>query len=155
MNRFRLVTVVAAALIVSLPATTATATPPSDIVIEIDTTITDTGSGGPFNASGPAVDDGVFCSSGESFDVFGRATGFQSNNGVNFHIIKALVCDDESGAIFVKLEVRVDRKGDNFRWNVVEGFGAYTDLHGAGSGVGFPTGPDSVFDVFSGKMHND
>ena len=142
----------AAALIVALPATTVTATTPSDVTIEVDTSI-ELG-GGPFTATGAAVDDGLFCGSGETFDVAGKAAG-GTPQGVNFQVVKLFVCDDESGAVSIKLQVRIDRKGDNFNWTVVEGWGAYEDLHGTGRGIGIPTGPTSVLDVFSGGMHID
>lgn len=141
----------AAALIVALPAT-ATATAPLDVTIEVDTSI-ELG-GGPFVATGPAVDDGLFCASGDTFDVAGKVAG-GTPQGVNFQVFKLFVCDDGSGAAVIKLQVRIDRKGDNFNWNVVDGSGAYEDLHGTGGGIGIPTGPTSVFDIFSGGMHID
>ena len=147
-----LVGAAAAALIVALPATTVTATTPLDVTVEVDTSI-ELG-GGPFTATGPAVDDGLFCASGDTFDVAGKVAG-GTPQGVNFQVFKLFVCDDESGAALIKLQVRIDHKGDNFNWNVVEGWGAYEDLHGTGRGIGIPTGPTTVFDIFSGGMHID
>lgn len=157
MTKIKFLVAGAAALAISLPAVTATATPPSDVTIVAETTLGDTGGSGPFTAEGDAVTDGLFCSSGFSFDVGGKAAGFQSERGINFQVFKAFVCDDESGAIIMKLQVRIDRKGNNYSWNVVEGFGAYEDLHGTGRGFGIspPEDPDQITDTFIGRMHND
>lgn len=157
MRKVSLLIAVASALVVVLPAATVSATPPSDVMIVVDTVVGPDGGSGPFTADGPAVDDGVFCSSGFTFDVFGKAAGFQSGRGVNFQVAKVFICDDESGAIVMKLQVRIDQKGNNYSWNVVEGFGAYEDLHGTGQGFGIspPDDPDQITDTFMGGMHID
>lgn len=130
------------------------ATPPSDVSIEVETSLL--GAPSPFVASGPAADDGLVCSAGTAVEATRNVTGF-SPNGFNFQGIKAFTCDDGSGEFFVNLQARIDfRKGVTFNWNVLSGTGAYTDLHGAGSGVGLEIcGPDCVFDVYFGGMHID
>lgn len=146
-------TLLAAAMV--LPASSAGATPPSDVMFEVPTVIPDDGGPtfGPFTATGPAVDAGLMCPSGETTDVFGKASG-GTPQGINFQAVKLFECDDGSGAFVVKLQVRLDRKGDNFQWVVLDGFGAYEQLRGAGDGVGFPL-PDGVFDVYQGEVHLD
>ena len=157
MRKIQFLVAGAAALAISLPSATARATPPSDVTIVADTTIGPDGGSGPFMADGPAVTEGLFCPSGFSLDVGGKAAGFQSGRGVNFQIFKVFFCDDESGAIIMKLQVRIDQKGNNYSWNVVEGFGAYEDLHGTGQGFGIspPEDPNQITDTFTGKMHVD
>jgi hypothetical protein len=148
----------AGALLVALPPTSVGATPPDAVHFEVPTTIpTDGGpTSGPFTASGPAVVSGLMCDSGETVDVFGKAAGFQSGNGVNFQVIKLFTCGDGSGDFLVKLQVRIDRQGDNFNWTVVGGTDAYEDLHGSGRGVGLPDcGADCVVDVYDGRLHVD
>jgi len=144
-------------LIVALAAP-AVATPPSEVGIEVESSLT--GDPGPFAASGPAVDDGVVCPAGIVFDESGKVTGF-SPNGFNFQGIKHFVCDDGSGEFRVNLQARIDfRKGVTFHWNVLSGIGAYEDLHGAGDGIGLggvPCGdPDlCVLDLYDGGLHID
>ena len=128
--------------------------PPLDVTFEVPTTISEEGpTFGPFTASGAAVDSGDMCPSGDTIDLFGRPSG-GTPQGVNIQVVKLFTCDDGSGSFVVKLQVRIDRKGDNFQWVVLEGAGAYERLHGVGDGVGFPT-PDGVFDVYQGQLHVD
>ena len=133
----------------------ASATPPSGVDIEVEMSLV--GAPSPFVASGPAVDSGLMCSEGEVIQVFGKATGFQSDKGdVNFQVVHQFTCDDGTGDFLVKLQVRVNQNGDNFQWNIVGSTGGYEDLHGSGNGVGLPTcGPDCVFDVYNGGLHID
>lgn len=165
MRRFLVLAAAGAVALLMLPAAPASATPPSGVHFDVHTTIPPEGgpTSGPFTASGPAVDDGLICSSGDTIDVFGKASGF-SPAGVNFQLVKSFTCDDGSGEFLVKLQVRIDAKGDNFNWVIVGGTGAYEDLHGAGSGVGYHhhhhhhhplCGPDCVHDVYDGGVHID
>ena len=144
------------ALILLLSAAPAAATsPPLDVGFEVETVIPDDGlSYGPFIAYGPAVDAGLVCPSGDVIDIFAKASGYQSNTGVNIQVIKRFTCDDGSGEFSVKLQVRIDDKGTYFNWNVVDGSGAYEKLHGTGSGIGLPA-PYGVFDIYDGKLHID
>lgn len=144
------------ALILLLAAAPAAASsPPLNVVFEVVTLFPPEGpTYGPFTASGPAVDAGIVCPSGDTIDTFGKASGYQSQTGVNFQVIKLFACDDGSGEFYVKLQVRIDAKGDNFRWTIVDGSGAYEKLHGTGSGIGLPI-PDGVFDIYDGKLHLD
>ena len=150
----RIFIVVVAATLLAALAAPAGATPPSDVGIEVETSLL--GAPSPFVASGPAVDDGVVCDSGEVVEATRKVTGF-SKNGFNFQGIKQFTCDDGSGEFFVNMQARIDfRKGVTFNWNVLSGTGAYEKLHGAGSGVGLEIcGPDCVFDVYFGGLHID
>jgi len=143
----------AAGLMVAL-ALPALATPPSEVGFDVETSLL--GGPGPFLASGPAVDDGLVCTTGTVVDATGKLAGF-SQNGFNFQGIRHFTCDDGSGEFFVNLQARIDfRKGVTFSWNVLSGTGGYEDLHGAGSGVGLDLcGPDCVLDVYEGGLHID
>ena len=142
------------AAVAVLSSSTVDAGPPLDVTFEVPTTISEEGpTFGPFTASGAAVDVGDMCPSGDTIDLFGRSSG-GTPQGVNFQVVKLFTCDDGSGSFVVKLQVRIDRKGDNFQWVVLDGSGAYERLHGVGDGVGFPT-PDGVFDVYQGRLHID
>jgi len=100
------------------------------------------------------------CAAGTVVDASGKVPGF-SRNGFNFQGVKQFTCDDGSGQFFINMQARIDfRKGTTFQWNVLSGTGAYENLHGAGSGVGFnglPCGDpnDCVLDVYNGGLHVD
>ncbi len=126
-------------LLLVLPVAPAGATPPSDVEITVP------GFVGPFTATGD-----VICPAGSVADLAGKAAGFQSGKGFNLQIFKEFTCDDLSGTFVLKLQVRI-ADGVRFNWTVVDGTGAYGDLHG--SGTGFVLLPDT--DVYTGKMHVD
>lgn len=152
MKRF-FVLAVAASLLMAMAAP-AGATPPTDVHIEVATSLS--GDPSPFTASGPAVADGLVCDAGTVVDASGKVTG-SSPTGFNFQGVKHFTCEDGSGEFFVNLQARIDfRKGITFNWNVLRGTGDYADLHGAGSGVGLLLcGPDCVLDVYDGGLHID
>jgi len=132
--------------------------PPAAVQFEVETTFGPDGapSFGPFTATGPAVDQGLVCPNGDTIDVFGKVSGFQSpKGGLNFQVVKQFTCGDGSGEFFVKLQVRVDWMGDNFNWAITGGTGKYEDLHGTGQGIGLNVIPDGVLDVYTGKVHTD
>lgn len=107
---------------------------------------------GPFVATGPAVNDGIVCASGDVLDVSSKFAGF-TDFGFNIQVQKEFTCDDDSGSFFMKLQVRIDHKGDNFNWVIAGGTGDYERLHGAGSGVGINPQPTTIDDIYDGKLH--
>lgn len=145
-------------VLIVVMAAPAGATPPSGVSIEVETSFS--GDPAPFVASGPAVDDGLICSTGTVVDAEGKVTGF-SNNGYNFQGIKHFTCADGSGEFDVNLQARIDyTDGVTFNWNVISGIEEYEDLHGAGHGVGIPGVPcgdpyECVLDVYDGGLHID
>jgi hypothetical protein len=149
-----LVSVVAATALLIATAAPIGATPPTDVVFEVETSLS--GDPSPFVASGPAASAGLVCATGIVIDASGKVAG-ASPTGFNFQGIKHFICDDGSGEFFINLQARIDfRKGVTFSWNVLRGTGDYVDLHGAGSGVGLPfCGPDCVFDLYEGGLHID
>ena len=156
MRKISIMVTAAAALLVALPPATVDATPPSGVNFVVPTTIPGDGpTFGSFTATGAAVDDGIMCPFGDTIDVFGRVTAFQSQTGVSIQVVKQFTCDDGSGDFLVKLQVRIDRRGDNFRWNVLSGTGDYEHLHGTGSGVGLYGDGSFVLDIYDGNLHID
>jgi hypothetical protein len=158
MRRAFVLVAVAAVMLVALPMVPAGATPPSDVEFVVETEFLPDGTtGGPFTASGPAVDDGLMCETGDTIDVFAKASGFQSGRGFNIQVVKLFTCEDGSGDFLVKLQVRIDQKGDNFTWTILEGTGEYERLHGTGDGIGveLPGNPEGVLDLYSGAIHID
>lgn len=157
MPRFMRLAVVAAALFLVMPVATVEAMPPLDVSFEVQTTFIDGGplSGGPFTASGPAVDAGLVCAAGDTIDNdLPQAAGYQSERGANLLIVKHFSCTDESGDFWIKLQVRIDARGDSFTWAIVDGTGAHERLRGTGSGLGVPT-DYGVLDLYEGGMHTD
>ena len=152
---FILITMMIMILILSVVPVSASS-PPANVTFEVQTIIPPEGGRnfGSFTAAGPAVDEGLVCASGETIDVDFHDSGFQSKTGVNYQVVKLFVCDDGSGEFSAKLQVRYDRRGDNYNWNIVGGTGSYVKLHGTGTGTGLPT-PDGVFDILNGKLHID
>ena len=153
-----------AALFFIFPMTTVQATTPLAVHIEVQTSIDEsTGlSGGPFTATGPAVDAGLICPTGDATDVApGKVAAWRSpvGRGLNILVVKQFSCADDGPTFLVKLQVRLDvAKGtDNFQWIVVDGSGAAASLRGSGTGIGvYPTVPDppyGVLDVYDGGVH--
>lgn len=131
----------------------AASTPPSAVEFQVETTTPPEGpSFGPFAAFGPAVDAGLICNSGDTIDVFGKGSGFQSGIGWNAQVVKLFTCDDSSGEFFVKLQVRFDWRGLSFLWTIVGGSGDYEKLHGTGEGIGIPE-VYGVLDLYDGAVH--
>lgn len=167
--RRRLLGLTAAAVLaagLTLPSASVGATPPLDLAIENPMTISDTPSGdvpftgtGPFTATGAAVDAGLVCGAGTSLTIAWSQSAYQpASEWVNFHVVHEFTCDDGSGSFYVQLQARFDQKGDNFNWVIKGGTGDYERLHGSGSGVGLPPGPQDTFnvlDLYSGQAHSD
>ena len=104
-----LIAVVAATLLVAMAAP-AGATPPTEVGIEVETSLL--GAPSPFVVSGPAADDGLVCDLGLVVDESLLVSGF-SPNGFNAHVVKQFTCADGSGEFFVNLQARIDfRKGN-------------------------------------------
>lgn len=141
----------AGALLVALTGAPAHASPPQDVLIEVDTTLPPEGpSFGPFTATGP------ICPSGDSIDAFSLFVGAQSGKRAQILVGKEFTCDDGSGTFLLLLQVRLQFQpfSDVFTWTVLDGTGAYENLRGSGDGFGVPTA-SGVFDTFTGVMHLD
>lgn len=157
MPRFMRLAAVTAALFLVMPVATVHATPPLDVSFEVQTSFIDGGplSGGPFTASGPAVDAGLVCAAGDATDNdLPQAAGYQSERGINLLIVKHFSCADVSGDFWIKLQVRIDARGDTFTWAIVDGTGDYERLRGTGSGTGEPASY-GVLDLYEGGVHVD
>lgn len=149
----RLAITAVSALLLLTGAVPAGAVPPADVAIEADSLFAGTGT---FTASGQAVDDGLICATGDTFDVEVTASG-NGNWGYNLKVVKKFTCDDVSGSFLVRLQAKVFYAGplmSSFNWVVIGGDGAYTGLHGSGSGVGLaPNAGFDILDVYEGKIH--
>lgn len=148
----------AVTLLMLMPVGSVAATPPTDVVFVVETSLA--GEPAPFEAFGSAADEGLVCPAGTVVDATGMVTG-NSPVGFNFQGIKHFTCDDGSGEFFANVQARIDfSKGVKFNWNVLRGTGDYEDLHGAGSGFGVPGVPcgdpnECVLDIYEGGVHID
>jgi hypothetical protein len=151
MHRSIRLAAVASLLALVLPLATVQAAPARSVAFDVQTTL-GSPSGGPFWATGPAVDDGVICADGWTTDVsLAISGGGGGRNG--FHVLKSFICGDGSGAFLLKLEVRTSPTGfGTYSWLVVGGTGAYLDLKGSGTGYGLPA-DYGVHDLFFGGLH--
>jgi hypothetical protein len=143
------------AIFIVLTAVPAMAAQPLEVQIEAPSTI-DPEDADPFQAVGPAVDDGLLCASGEVFDLSGQASGPPEGSRLNIKVVKRFVCADGSGTFDVKLIAKLDlTTGETTgSWVVAGGTGKFAALHGSGQLSGFPIEPGvSILDVYDGKMH--
>lgn len=154
MRKFSLLTAATMVAFVLMPAAPAVAAPPLAVEITVQETIPVTipGGGGPFVATGPAVDAGAMCPTGSTINTALTSRG--SGSHVNLKVEKVFTCDDLSGDFVVKMRVKLDTVTGftTARWNVMGGSGAYATLRGSGSLVGTPTVPGMIEDVYTGKL---
>ena len=110
------------------------------------------GGGGPFVATGAAVDAGVMCPSGSTSNTALTTSG--RGTVVNLGVEKLFVCDNGSGTFIVKMRVRLDTETGFTvdRWNAKRGTGNYANLHGSGQLEGTPTVPGAIEDFYLGKL---
>ena len=100
---------------------------------------------GDFEASGPAVDQGLICDSGTVEDTRIILAGFQSPTGrIQIPVRKTFTCDDGSGDIFIKIQVHLNlnTQTETFSWVVLGGTGDYSNLRGSGQGTTVGDGSD-------------
>lgn len=146
-----------AALVILCAVAPAMAAPPLDVHIEVESVIDPADpTVEPFVATGPAVDSGTICPTGQVIDLSGQVSGPPEGSFINLKISKHFVCDDGSGTFDVKLVARIDLiTGEAVgSWNIVEGTGAFAELHGSGKLYGIPIVLGStILDIYDGKIH--
>ena len=99
---------------------------------------------GDFEASGPAVDQGLICESGTVEDTRLILAGSRVRVGkIQIPVRKTFTCDDGSGEIFIKIQVHLDlnTQTETFSWVVLGGTGDYSDLRGSGGARPSATAP--------------
>ncbi|MFC2108878.1 hypothetical protein ACFLS5_05390 [Candidatus Bipolaricaulota bacterium] len=156
MNRKFSVLVVAFSI--ALAVVPVMAAPPLNVHIEVPTIIEalPDPTSDNFTATGPAVDAGLMCSTGEVFNLSIIVSGPPGGTFSILRVLKHFVCDDGSGTFDVKMVVRLDLTTNETiaHWRVVGGTGAYVGLHGNGKLIGIPIAPgSSILDIYDGRMH--
>jgi len=142
-------TALAGAAIATLAsAGSAFATTPTPVTIDIQTPFA-TGIG-TFTTSGAGL-----CPSGTTTDqLFGTPPDGKFH--ANFHDLKTFTCADGSGTFTANVQAHLifGAPTDSFTWNILSGTGAYTNLHGSGTGVGDELA-NEIDDHFVGAVHFD
>jgi hypothetical protein len=126
------------------------AAPPMGLHIEVLATINQQ-SPDEFTASGPAVEAGTVCGSGESTDV-GVAVMPVTPDLSILRVTKQFACDG-GGTFNVDMVVRLDltTHDTTATWRITGGTGDYAGLRGRGSLVGTSiVDGESIFDVYDG-----
>ena len=114
------------------------------------------GDTGTFEASGPAVEAGIICPQGNVYDKEYRDAGYQSKKFLNLFVHKLFVCTDGSGSFEMDLNVRIYAPTKTTAtWRIVEGEGAYVQLHGNGKLSAYRADEYTVIDLYTGSLHID
>ena len=141
-------------LAIALITVPASASPPEQVTIVSHMSLST--ATGTFEASGPAVDAGAICPSGDVYDLSYRAAGYQSKTQLNLFVHKLFVCADGTGTFEMDLNVRiVFSQETTAKWRVVAGDGPYTDLHGNGKLTALSVDEDHLIDTYVGQLHID
>jgi hypothetical protein len=110
---------------------------------------------GTFEASGPAVDQGLICASGTVDDTRLIFAGFRSGRGAQIPVRKTFTCPD--GELFIKIQVHLDfgTSTETFSWVVLGGTGVYGGVEGSGQGTTVGDGSDPQtgnFNTYTGFL---
>ena len=156
MRRYSILAMVTALFLMVLPPASAGATPPVDVTIEEDTIFALPQTFPPLGALGKftATSAGIICDDGVQEDLSAKGAGFQPPPELkwNLQAFKKFTCGD--GTFTMKIQITIDKKGNNFNWVIVDGTGAYEDLHGSGKGSGTDI-PGGVHNKYTGKLHTE
>jgi hypothetical protein len=111
----------------------------------------------PFEASGPAVDEGLLCPTGEVVDNFSNPGPMQGVVQI-LYVSKTFTCDDGTGTFDVDMVVKLNTitSKTNAKWQIVGGSEAYIGLTGNGKLKGIPfinNVPDTILDIYDGKLY--
>lgn len=157
-------------VVTTVPSTTTSATTPTtttlpplgDRAVTIVRDVIDSAdtSPGDFTASGPAVEDGLVCAAGTTFE-----NRFEDRGGGSEAWEARFVCNDGSGSFSIQVESRGAWVGDpgtewafTTTWVVITemGSGNYTHLAGAGTGEGMCLLPeDRCVEAVDGVVRRD
>ena len=146
MRRIPAVAVLAAAMAIAIAAVpSAAAGSPAAVTIVSPMAFNQEGgfNHGTFEASGPAVEDGLICASGDVDDTGLIFAGGQSNRGAQIPVWKTFTCDN-GDAFYVRIQVHLDfaTSTETFRWVIQGGTGDLSNLRGSGGGTTVGDGSD-------------
>jgi hypothetical protein len=163
MRKLILLAAVAALFLVALPIASAGAGSPFEkVTIEVDTSFPEgLPPNGPFKVLDPAaVDAGLICESGWSFDAGGKFSPRDNPDAgaLNIQAVKVFLCGAEAltfeadDGFVMRLQIHFGKKGGSINWVVIDGWGDYTSIAGNGKGSSVGSMATSVTDTLSGKI---
>lgn len=126
---------------------------PLSLHIEVSEIITTDGE--TFNASGPAVNNNVVCTTGTVSDGNVSQSGSTQGAYSHFDVLKKFDCADGSGTFDIELKVKLENATGNTTasWKLANGTGNYANINGEGNLVGTAiVQGTSIFDVYDGKV---
>jgi len=105
------------------------------------------------DVDGATVPHRLYVPGGTFVDTGIRFAGFQSVRGtVQLQVNKTFTCDDGSGTFDIKMQIHAnfDTGIESFTWVATGGTGAYSRLHGSGTGSTVPNPPIGNINTFAG-----
>jgi len=69
-----------------------------------------------------------------------------------FNGFKVFTCAGDEGGFVVRLHATFDETGSTGTWAIVDSWGSQAGLHGSGTLVGVPQGPDALLDIYDGTL---
>lgn len=106
----------------------------------------------PFEATGAAVDAGLICASGTTYNLSFSSFAGEGVEPYRFEIVKAFLCDD-LGTFYMHLDVVADYSGTHGTWQISTGLAAFRNLEGNGSIIGVPGIPGvTMTEYYSGSL---
>src|SRR5262245_36740057 len=139
MRRISALAILAAAMAIAISAVPSVAAgPPTGVTIVSPMAFNQEGgfNHGTFTVSGPALDEGLICASGDVDDTRLIFAGGQSNRGAQIPVRKTFTCAN-GDQFFVKIQVHLDfaASTETFSWVIQGGTGALSNLRGSGGGT--------------------
>jgi hypothetical protein len=133
-----LASVLGGAVILAAPAAAGDA-----VHIEADTPL-DPGVSGTFESTLQGCETGAVDN--------GRARLAGSARFGIFNGFKVFTCAGDEGGFVIRLHATFDDTGSTGRWAIVDSWGSQDGLHGSGTLVGVPQGPDVILDIYDGTL---
>jgi len=147
------ITAILAAVLLAVAVTPiASASPPEDVTIHSLMLAQEEGPNlGTFEAAG----SDLICAEGTVTDlgyIFSRSD--HSGRNLQLVVVKEFGCPDGTFLVLMRVHVDFLTGSEVFSWTILDGTGAYTDLHGQGTGTTtFPA--DGQFDnSYTGQLHD-
>ena len=152
----RTLSVMAVVFLLAINVSAVVAAPPVPVTIEVEENLAEGHWFDPetFYASGPAVDNGLVCATGDVVDLE-ITWNMSSAPFQNLKAHKRFTCDDASGTFDIKMVVKLNKTTRNTtaKWRIVGGTSGYAGLKGHGSLIGISNNPaPGIYDIYDGVV---
>ena len=155
-------------VLLAVSMTPAGAKKPLEVDFEVTTFFAPPGelATGFFTASGDAVNEGVMCPGGDKIDIAPEKWAGNPDKVINGQVLTEFTCGEggpHAGDTFViKMQLHIPAGSPTWtvNWTVMDGTGAFADLHGSGRGEGSvflgpdPGPPIGAIDLLNGGLHS-